>query len=165
DSISARHHKKVVLCLATHFHEDRTGALEFYRKKGIRTYTTKQTDSLSKLHNMKRAENLMRGDTTFRVGQYAFQTYYPGKGHAPDNIAIWFPKEKILYGGCLVKSAEDKDLGNLGDASVKDYATTIKNVIKYCPNPRFIITGHNNWRNTSSLRHTLQMAEKAKQEM
>ncbi|MBE7178716.1 MAG: subclass B1 metallo-beta-lactamase, partial [Mucilaginibacter polytrichastri] len=72
DSISARHHKKVVLCLATHFHEDRTGGLEFYRKKGIRTYTTKQTDVLSKQHGMKRAENLMRGDTTFRVGRYAF---------------------------------------------------------------------------------------------
>ena len=38
------------------------------------------------------------------MGQHAFQTYYGGQGHTPDNIVIWFDKEKILYGGCLVKS-------------------------------------------------------------
>src|SRR5881394_3644427 len=40
DSIQSRHHKKVVLCIATHFHEDRTGGLEFYQRQGIKTYTT-----------------------------------------------------------------------------------------------------------------------------
>ena len=31
DSIQARHHKRVILCIATHFHEDRTAGLEYYR--------------------------------------------------------------------------------------------------------------------------------------
>src|SRR4051812_7924454 len=44
DSIKIRHGKEVVMCISTHFHEDRTAGLEFYRKKGIRTYTSKQTD-------------------------------------------------------------------------------------------------------------------------
>ena len=88
------------------FTEDRTAGLEFYRSKGIKTYTTKQTDELSKLRNEKRAEFLMYKDSIFAVGQYKFQTYYGGQGHSPDNIVIWFDKkEKILYGGCLVKSA------------------------------------------------------------
>jgi metallo-beta-lactamase class B len=30
DSIKSRHHKNVVLCIATHFHEDRTGGLQYY---------------------------------------------------------------------------------------------------------------------------------------
>jgi len=38
DSIRLRHNKNVVLCLATHFHEDRTGGLEYYRQQGIKTY-------------------------------------------------------------------------------------------------------------------------------
>ena len=117
DSIQFRHHQPVVMCIATHFHEDRTGGLEYYKQKGIKTYTTKLTDELSSKRGMKRAEFLIEKDTTFRIGQYSFQTYYPGHGHAPDNIVIWFEKEKVLYGGCLIKSAADTDLGNLGDAA------------------------------------------------
>lgn len=159
DSIKTRHHKNVVLCIATHFHEDRTGGLEYYRQQGIKTYTTALTDEISSQRGMKRAEFLIHNDTMMTVGQYSFQTFYPGKGHAPDNIVVWFEKEKLLYGGCLVKSVDDSTLGNLGDASITDYAATIRNVQRKCKKPKYIITGHNDWTNTGSLKHTLKMAE------
>lgn len=159
DSIKARHHKEVILCFATHFHEDRTGGLDYYNQKGIATYTTAFTDSLSRKRGMKRAAHLMTKDTTFTVGGYSFSTYYPGRGHAPDNIVIWFAKEKILYGGCLVKSTTDNTLGNLGDASIADYANTIKNVQRKCPDSKYIITGHNDYSSTRSLQHTYRMAK------
>lgn len=159
DSIKTRHNKNVVLCIATHFHEDRTGGLQYYSQQGIKTYTTRKTDELSIKRGMKRAELLIDKDTIFKVGQYSFQTYFPGPGHAPDNIVIWFDKEKILYGGCLIKSAEDRDLGNLADANINQYATTIRNVQAKCKKPQYIITGHGNWTNTNSLEHTLQMAQ------
>ena len=162
DSIQARHHKNAVLCFATHFHEDRTGGLAYYKRKGIKTYTTRHTDELSQKRGMKRAEFLMDKDTTFTVGQYSFQTYFPGPGHTADNIVIWFEKEKILYGGCLVKSAGDANLGNLADANVKEYATTIKRLQNKCKSPAFIIPGHNDWTNSNSLQHTLEMAEELK---
>ena len=162
DSIRTRHKKNVVLCIATHFHEDRTGGLEYYRQSGIKTYTTRQTDELSKKRGMKRAEYLIDNDTAFTVGQYTFQTYFPGHGHAPDNIVIWFEKEKVLYGGCLIKSVEDNTLGNLADASMADYSTTIRNVQEKCKKPKYIITGHNDWTNTRSLKHTLKMAKRLK---
>lgn len=159
DSIKIRHNKSVTLCIATHFHEDRTGGLEYYRQLGIKTYTTKLTDELCKERNKKRAEFIFEKDTVFTVGQYSFQTYFPGQGHTADNIVLWFEKEKILYGGCLIKSIEDNDLGNLADANVKDYAMTIKNVQRKCKKPKFIITGHDDWTSTKSLEHTLTMAQ------
>ncbi|HEV8507762.1 MAG TPA: BlaB/IND/MUS family subclass B1 metallo-beta-lactamase [Chitinophagaceae bacterium] len=158
DSIKERHNQNVILCIATHFHEDRTAGLEYFRQKGADTYTTKKTDELSQKKGMKRAQYLVDKDTVFKVGQYSFLTYYPGPGHTPDNIVIWFEKERVLYGGCLVKSVDDNNLGNLSDASVIDYATTIKNVQEKCKNPKYIITGHNDWTNINSLEHTLKMA-------
>ena len=163
DSIQSRHRQPVVLCIATHFHEDRTGGLEYYKSKGIKTFTSTQTDELSRARGMKRAEFLLAHDTVFTVGQHRFETYFPGKGHAPDNIVLWFGKEKILYGGCLIKSVADTSLGNLSDASVTDYPSTIKKVQQKFIGPRYIITGHNNWTNTGSLAHTLQMAVQAKE--
>lgn len=160
DTIKNRHGKDVILCVASHFHEDRTGGLQYYSKHGIKTYTTRYTDELSKRRGMNRADFLIGKDSVFDIGQYSFQTYFPGPGHTPDNIVIWFEKERVLYGGCLIKSAEAHDLGNLSDANVKEYATSIENVQAKCKHPRFIIPGHDNWTDTHSLGHTLEMARR-----
>lgn len=162
DSIWQRHKQKVTLCFATHWHSDKTAGLEYYRQQGIKTYTTVQTDELSRKNNKKRAEFLMTKDTVFRLAQYTFETFYPGEGHTTDNIIIWFKKQKILYGGCLIKGADDETLGNLSDANVQEYATTLKNVQRKCTKPKFIIVAHSDWKNLNSLNHSIMMAEKLK---
>lgn len=160
DSIKARHHREVVLCIATHSHEDRTGGLEFYAAQGIKTYTTTQTDAISQKSGGKRATFLIGKDTVFTIGQYSFQTFYPGAGHTPDNIVIWFEKERILYGGCLVKSMDARDLGNLADADIAAWTPTIRNVQAHCKHPAYIIPGHQRWRSRKSLQHTLKLIKR-----
>jgi metallo-beta-lactamase class B len=162
DSIKLKHNKSVVLCVSTHFHDDRTAGLEYYSQQGIKTYTTVLTDELSKKNNKKRAEFLIAKDTVFSIGQYSFETFYPGQGHTSDNIIIWFEKQKILYGACLIKSVEDEDLGYLGDANQTEYASTLKKVQKKCQQPKYIIVGHGDWKDVKSLEHTLTMAEEVK---
>lgn len=157
ETIKKRHNKDVIMCFATHSHDDRAGGLGFYRQKGIKTYTIKATDEILKEKNEKSAEFVIPNDTTFTVGQHSFQVYYPGKGHASDNIVVWFGKEKVLYGGCFIKSAEAKDLGYLGDADVKEWEKSIKKVQCKFKDPKYIITGHDDWKNPTSLKHTLKL--------
>ncbi|WKL48472.1 subclass B1 metallo-beta-lactamase [Flavobacterium pectinovorum] len=159
DTIKAKHNKDVVMLFATHSHEDRAGGLEFYRKKGIKTYTIKLTDDILKNKNEPRAVFVIPNDSIFKVGQYSFEVYYPGKGHAPDNIVAWFAKEKVLYGGCFIKSADAKDLGYLGDADVAEWKKSIKKVKSKFKSPKYIITGHDEWKNTESLNHTLKLVD------
>ena len=162
DSIRLKHNKSVTICIATHWHSDRTEGLEYYKQKGIKTYTTLLTDKFSKENNKKRAEFLMTNDTIFNVGQYSFEGYYPGEGHTVDNIVVWFSKEKILYGGCLIKGADAENLGYLGDANVVEYEATLKKVQKKCPDPKFIIVSHHDWNNKNSLKHSIKLARKLK---
>lgn len=162
DSIKIKHGKNVELCIATHWHSDRTEGLEYYQQKGIKTYTTTLTDSLSKLNNKKRAQNLITKDTTFKIGQYTFETYYPGQGHTIDNIVIWFKHERILYGGCLVKGADADNLGYLGDANTSTYYSTLQNVKKKCRHPKYIIISHSDWNNLQSLNHSIKLAKELK---
>jgi metallo-beta-lactamase class B len=159
DSIKSKHNKNIVMCFATHSHEDRAGGLEFFRQKGIKTYTIKLTDQILETKNEKRAEFVIPNDTIFKVGEYEFEVYYPGKGHAPDNIVVWFDKEKVLFGGCFVKSAEAEDLGYLGDANVNEWEKSIKKVQTKFKNPKYIIPGHENWTDTGSLDHTLKLVQ------
>jgi metallo-beta-lactamase class B len=160
DTIKAKHNKDVIMYLATHSHEDRAGGLDFYRQKGIKTYTIKTTDQILKKENKKRAEFIIPNDTTFVLGRHSFEVYYPGKGHTPDNIVVWFDKEKVLYGGCFIKSTEAKDLGYLGDADVKEWEKSIQNAQAKFKNPRYIIPGHDDWTDTGSLKNTLKMVRK-----
>lgn len=160
DSIQLKHHQPVLLCIATHWHSDKTAGLEYYRQLGIKTYTTALTDELSKINDKKRAEFIMTKDTAFRVGNLQFETYYPGEGHTADNIVIWLNKEKILYAGCLIKGAKSKNLGYLGDANVKAYYQTLKNVAEKYPESNIILLTHSNWDKGKSLKHSIKLAKK-----
>lgn len=159
DSIWEKHKQKVSMAFATHWHSDKTAGLEYYRQQGIKTYTTLLTDHLSKKNGKKRAEFLMTKDTVFRVGQYSFETYYPGQGHTEDNIVIWFNKEKILFGGCLIKGADAENLGFLGDGNVMEYASTLKKVQKKCRKPRYIVIAHSDWKDINSLKNSIKLAK------
>ena len=162
DSIKLRHNKNVIICLSTHWHSDRTAGLDYYKQQNIKTYTTALTDEWSKKNNAKRAEFLIDKDTVFNIEPYSFETFYPGEGHTADNIIIWFDKEKILYGGCLIKDADAKNLGYLGDANVAAYETTLKRVQLKCTNSKFIIVSHSDWDSINSLEHSIKLAKKLK---
>lgn len=161
--IKAKHNKDVVMSVSTHFHEDRTNGIEELKSKDIKTYTTKKTDEFSQKKGFERAEFTLEKDTTFTIGQYKFQTFYPGEGHAPDNIVVWFPSEKVLYGGCFIKSTEADDIGNLSDANMNEWSNSIKNVQRKFKNPKFVIPGHDGWASTKSLKHTLKLIKESKQ--
>lgn len=162
DSIKARHNQKVVMSISTHFHSDRTAGLDYYKQLGIKTYTTKYTDELSKENNEPRAKFLIHQDTVFSIGQYTFETFYPGKGHSPDNIVIWFENEKILYGGCFIKSTETNNLGNLSDADTDEWITSVENVQQKYGKPNYVIPGHQSWKSKKSLAYTLKLLIKYK---
>ena len=160
DSIEEKHHKKVMLAVATHSHEDRTSGLDFYKQHGIKTYTTRQTDEISIDNERPRAEFLIENDTVFNVGNVKFETYYGGEGHTKDNIVVWFDEQKVLYGGCLVKSIDAKDLEYIGEANIEEWPKTIKRVQAKFKNPKYIITGHHDWTSLDVLNHTLKLLEK-----
>ena len=164
DSIWHKHHQKVVLTLSTHFHDDRTGGINYYRSKGIATYSSLLTRELCKQHGTPWAAFVFSKDTVFRVGQYSFQTFFAGEGHTRDNIVIWFGKERVLYGGCLVKSTEAPDLGYLADANVEAWPNTIRKLQQKFPGAVYVIPGHQGGTSPRSLDHTLALLQNKKKE-
>jgi metallo-beta-lactamase class B len=159
DSIEARHHKKVSMCIATHYHDDRTGAFDYFRRKNIATWSSYQTKELCRIHKEKQAQHIFINDTIFTIGNLQFITYYPGEGHTKDNIVIWFDKEKILYGGCLVKSTESRDMGNVKDANLDTWPVAIERLLKLYPQALYIIPGHYMWGDKRTLLHTLKLLQ------
>jgi glyoxylase-like metal-dependent hydrolase (beta-lactamase superfamily II) len=162
DSIAARHGKRPVICIVTHSHDDRTAGLDILKAHGVATYSTFRTDRISREKGEKLAEHHFTGDTTFKVGALTFKTYFPGEGHTSDNIVVWFPKARILYGGCLVKSVDSPGLGNIADANLAQWPATIRNLSQKFGMPRFIIPGHQGWTSRQALEHTMWLLKSRK---
>ena len=162
DSISVKHSAKVVMAISTHYHDDRTAGLDFLKRQGVKTYSSKLTYDLCRQYNEKQAEFYFEKDTVFEIGNYKFETYYAGEGHTKDNIVLWFDKFKIPYGGCLIKSTDNKNLGNIVDANLQEWTPTIKKVIKKYPNPKFVIPGHFGWASNNGLQHTIELLKQNK---
>ena len=164
DSIARRHHKKIALAIAPHFHADGTGGFGVLQQQGIPTWSSLQTLQLCRERKEHPAQFYFVQDTSLTIGGETLQTYYPGEGHARDNIVVWFAREKILFGGCFVKSVDANDLGFLGDANTAQWPVSVENVRKRFPSPRYIIPGHQRWTDTASLSHTLDLLRKYRQQ-
>lgn len=162
DTIKKRFNTQVVLCIATHSHDDRTAGLTYYSNLGIPTYTSLATDRISQELNNGRSEKTFYRDTLFTIGQTQVQTFYPGAGHTPDNIVIWFPKDKILFGGCFIKSTDAKDLGNLEDANTGMWPYALKNTKRTFKHVKHVIPGHQAWENKKSIKHTQRLLKERK---
>jgi glyoxylase-like metal-dependent hydrolase (beta-lactamase superfamily II) len=157
DQLEKRHGKKVVMCLVTHFHDDRTAGLEILNSRQIMTYSSKLTGDLCRTRKEKEAAFQFEGNTSFTLAGLTLEVFYPGEGHSRDNVVIWFPEARVLYGGCLVKSGTANGLGNVADANLEQWPVSLRNVIDRFPQPAFVIPGHGSWSDGQGLQRTLQL--------
>ncbi len=112
DSIRNRHGKELFWTISTHFHEDRTGAIDIFKRLGILTYSSKLTRQLCKEKGEIHRPILYLMTTLLSLRMsIAWKRITRAEGHTKDNIVIWLPKGKVLYGGCFVKSAENNRPG------------------------------------------------------
>ena len=153
-------HQPVRLCIVTHAHEDRVGGIGELHKADVRVVSTLLTAQKSIKLGFESPEGILPADTTFKIGQEPIRCYFPGEGHTNDNIVVWLPNQKILYGGCLVKSVAAFGMGNLADANLTAWAGSIQNVLNHFGDAKMVVPGHQDWGDTRSLEHTLQLLKK-----
>jgi metallo-beta-lactamase class B len=149
----------VAYCIVTHSHDDRLGGIEVLRNRNIRVLSTRPTATKAVRAGFPSPEGILPADTTFKVGDTTIRTYYPGPGHTRENITVWFPQEKVLFGGCLVKSNQAKDLGNIADADLYQWPFAIRRLKAVFSDTEVVVPGHQSWNSTSALQHTLDLLD------
>lgn len=146
--------------IVNHFHDDCLGGLKEFHKAGIKSYGHKLGPELTKLkgdtHDVP--QNLFEKELALQVGPSKVHNFYPGEAHTRDNIITWIPAETTIFGGCMVK-AINATKGNLADANVKDWPTTIKNVKFTFPEATLVIPGHGDAGGQELLDYTIKLFE------
>lgn len=153
-------HQPVRLCIVTHAHEDRVGGISEFRKAGIRVISTSLTAQKSVKLGYEAPEGILPTDTTFTVGEVPIRCYFPGEGHTSDNIVVWLPQQQILHGGCFVKSVAAFGMGNVADANLKEWGTSVRRVMKEFGTAQIVVPGHEALSDTQALEHTLRLLDK-----
>ncbi|ARV93531.1 BcII family subclass B1 metallo-beta-lactamase [Bacillus cereus] len=157
EMVEKKFQKRVTDVIITHAHADRIGGITALKEKGVKAHSTALTAELAKNSGYEEPLGDLQIITSLKFGNTKVETFYPGKGHREDNIVVWLPQYQILAGGCLVKSAEAKDLGNVADAYVNEWSTSIENVLKRYGNINSVVPGHGKVGDKGLLLHTLDL--------
>ncbi len=160
DILFQKYHLPVIAVFATHSHDDRAGDLSFYNTLNIPTYATALTNSKLKKEGKATAKFEIELGKTYKFGKEKFVVEYFGQGHTEDNVVIWFPKYKVLNGGCLIKGADAMNLGYTGDANVAEWPKTVKKLVEKHPTIKQVIPGHDDWKATGHIENTFKLLEK-----
>jgi metallo-beta-lactamase class B len=146
--------KPICEVIDANYHPDRAGGNAYFNSIGAKIISTKMTDDLLKAHWDEMVRYIQKGfpaypalpliapDKTF-AGDFELQSggvkaVYLGPSHTPDGIFVFFPKEKVLYGNCILK----EQLGNLDFANLTDYPKTLERLKRLNLGFTTIVAGH-----------------------
>lgn len=148
---------KTKASISAHFHSDSTAGIAYLNSKSIPTYASKLTNELLSKKGEAQATHSFSKNPYWLL-KNKIQVFYPGAGHTPDNLVIWLPKQKILFGGCFVKP---HGLGNLGDAVIADWPASTDKLIARYSHAKIVVPGHGNIGDASLLQKTKEKALEA----
>lgn len=139
--ISAKLNAKINSVVATHFHADCVGGLDEFHKIGVPSYANHLTIDLLKNKEKNIPQIGFEKELTLNIGNKNVYLNYFGEGHTKDNIVAYYPDEKTLFGGCLLKE-NGAGKGNLEDANEDDWAETVTKLKEKYPDIQTVIPGH-----------------------
>ena len=134
-------HVKIKAIVPTHFHEDCLGGLAAFHAHAIPSYGQVQTLELTKANNLISPQYGFRDSLRLDVGNTFVAIKYLGEGHTKDNVVAYFPRERVLFGGCLIKELQATK-GFLGDANLREWSKTVEQVKRQFPKVQQVIPGH-----------------------
>lgn len=152
--------KDIALAIITHAHEDRIGGIDTLIENKVDVRSTSLTVKEAEKNGFKKPEPKLDSDPQIAFGNINMEVFYPGEGHTVDNITVWFPQYKVLFGGCLIKSLDSNSIGNIADANEKAWPYSVKKVLEKYSDAEVVITGHGNWGSLDLVRHTLELVSK-----
>ncbi len=147
---------KVIGVVVTHFHNDCLGGLNEFHERQIPSYASFKTIELTKSDSVQAPQNGFENYLEIQVGDKKVINEFFGEGHTIDNIVSYFPDEKVLFGGCLIK-ALGASKGYLGDANINEWPNTVLAVKSKYEQAKVIIPGHGIPGNSELLDYTIEL--------
>lgn len=149
----------VTKMIVTHHHADKISGVDAAERVGIQVFTHPDTPTLAARSGFAVPNTsvaaLKEPRSRTKVG--SVELAFPGAAHAPDNLVVYVPEAKVLYGGCAVRGAGVTTLGNVEDADLTAWPASLRWVKTTYPQAAVVVPGHGKGGNLSLIDQTLAM--------
>lgn len=163
EAIRAVLHLPVRRAVVTHFHGDRAAGVDVLESRGIEVLAHPLTQRFAIEYGMpvpdKTLEALTERGGAVTVGR--LQAFFPGPAHTLDNLMVWLPREKILFGGCAVRARQANSAGNTAHGDLKSWLRVLDEVRENYGEAVMVIPGHGEPGGLELLSHTSRLVQKA----
>lgn len=149
--------KEFSFAIITHAHEDRIGGIDTLLENKVDVRSTNMTMKEAEKNGYKVPQTELELLTKIKHGNMNIDVFYPGEGHTVDNIIVWFSNEKVLFGGCIIKSTTSNSIGNIGDVNVVQWPSSLKEILEKYSDAETVIPGHGEWGGVELINHTLDL--------
>lgn len=150
---------RVTAVVINHFHNDCVGGLAAFHKLDIPSYANQQTLVLAKQEGHTVPKVGFENNMELKVGDQTVMNRFFGEAHTRDNITSYIPSEGLVFGGCAVKSM-GAGKGNLEDANIAEWSTTMEKIKTTYPNAQIVVPGHGASGGIELLEYTQNMFKK-----
>lgn len=151
--IEGKQESEIKAVIPTHFHYDCLATLDLFHDRNIPSYAHSKTIELAKSTNWPVPQKGFDGKISLLLGQTTMLVEFFGAGHTMDNVIAYYSPDQSLFGGCLIKSLGAGN-GNLEDADVGRWPTTIETIQETFPEAKIIIPGHGSSGDQALLEYT-----------
>jgi metallo-beta-lactamase class B len=174
--------QKQVIAINTHFHLDNLGGNAYLVEQGIPVYGSEMTVQLVAERGPAMLAQTVEWMWDNEDPRYAeafadfelvpptdlfdinvgleltfdgetLQVYYPGPAHAPDNVVVYFPERKLLFGGCMIIGWDA--VGNTSDADLDAWPDSVRNLEQF--DFEILVPGHGERLDPGLIEHTLNL--------
>jgi metallo-beta-lactamase class B len=145
--------------VATHFHWDCLGGLNEFHANGIPSYGSFKTLEFAEAAGYPVPENGFKKKMNLKVGSLKVTNQFFGEGHTKDNFVAYVPSDKVIFGGCMIKALGAGN-GNLEDANVSAWPSTVSKVKSKFTETKIVIPGHGKIGGTELLDYTVELFSK-----
>jgi metallo-beta-lactamase class B len=84
-------------------------------------------------------------------GSEVVQVWFPGPTHSPDNVVVYFPSHRLLFGGCMILSADS--VGNDADADLAAWPLSVARLDRF--DVDIVVPGHGDGLEPGLIAHTI----------
>jgi metallo-beta-lactamase class B len=157
DWAEQKQHAMIKKVVPNHWHIDCIGGLAEAHRRKAESFALDKTVEILKSKNEPSPMNWFTDRLTLSCGTIHVELAYYGAAHTVDNIVVWVPSKKILFGGCMVKAQNARNLGNITDADVASWPVTLKKVKEAYPEAKIVVPGHGRPGGLELIDHTIDL--------
>ena len=161
--IKAKINLPITMAMVTHSHGDRASGIDVLKANNIKVFAHPLTRQLTVEHGLPVPDEIF-SQLTKRGSTVSFgntEVFFPGIAHAPDNLMVWLPDHKILFGGCAVRALSVNSAGNIAHGDAASWLQAMRETGQLYKCAKIVVPGHGESGGLELLAHTEKVVGEA----